>query len=334
MTRKSPVNLADSVRQRLLNLARRQGEDFQVTLNNYFLERFLYRLSRSEVHNRFVLKGALLLRLWAEHPYRATLDLDLLRRGGTDRSLTVADIRSICATAVRPDGVEFDARDLRLVPIREDQEYAGLRAGFTAKLGNARMRLQVDIGVGDAVWPALRKQTYPAMLEFPAPRVLTYSRAAVVAEKFEAMVVLGARNSRIKDFFDIHYLAMHFPFDGAELTEAIRRTFDRRKTPLPEEVPVGLTQEYWRQAGRDAQLRAFVRRARMNVTSRKVSGIAPTLRKFLLPPWEALRNNEPVRSVLAPGRTLGKVETRDGFSLIVRITHHSSRPPSHASADR
>lgn len=306
MTRKSPVNLADSVRQRLLNLARRQGEDFQVTLNNYFLERFLYRLSRSDVHNRFVLKGALLLRLWAEHPYRATLDLDLLRRGETDRRLMMADIRAICATAVKPDGVEFDARDLSLEPIREDQEYAGLRARFTATLGNARMRLQVDVGVGDAVWPVPRKQTYPPMLEFPAPRVLTYSRAAVVAEKFEAMIILGARNSRIKDFFDIHYLAMHFSFNGAELAEAIRRTFDRRKTPFPEDVPVGLTQEYWRQGGRDTQLRAFVRRARMNVASQKVRGIAPTLRKFLLPPWKALRNNEPFARHWPVGGPWGK----------------------------
>lgn len=279
MSREILTNLSESVRQRLLNHARRQGEDFQVTLNNYFLERFLYRLSRSAVHKRFVLKGALLLRLWAEHPYRATLDLDLLRRGGADQDAVAADIRAICAMTVEPDGVEFDARDLTLEPIREDQEYAGLRSGFTAKLGNARMRLQVDIGVGDAVWPA--------------PRVLTYSREAVVAEKFEAMVVLGARNSRIKDFFDIHYLATHFLFDGAQLTEAIRRTFDRRKTPLPKEVPVGLTEEYWQQAGRDTQLRAFIRRARMDAASQKVSGIAPTLRKFLLPPCEALMNKKP-----------------------------------------
>lgn len=293
MSQETLTNLSESVRQRLLNLARRQGEDFQVTLNNYFLERFLYRLSRSAVHNRFVLKGALLLRLWAEQPYRATLDLDLLRRGGADREAVAADICAICATAVEPDGVEFDTRDLTLEPIREDQEYAGLRSGFTAKLGNARTRLQVDIGVGDAVWPAPREQTYPAMLEFPAPHVLTYSREAVVAEKFEAMVVLGARNSRIKDFFDIHYLATNFTFDGAELAEAIRRTFERRKTPLPQDVPVGLTEEYWKQAGRDTQLRAFARRARMNDASQKLSGIAPMLRKFLLPPWEALRNNEP-----------------------------------------
>ncbi|OGI44838.1 MAG: hypothetical protein A2637_05775, partial [Candidatus Muproteobacteria bacterium RIFCSPHIGHO2_01_FULL_65_16] len=196
-------------------------------------------------------------------------------------------------TAVEPDGVEFDARDLTLEPIREDQEYAGLRAGFTAKLGNARIRLQVDIGGGDAVWPAPQEQVYPAMLEFPAPRVLTYSREAVVAEKFEAMVVLGARNSRIKDFFDVHYLATHFPFEGVELAEAIRCTFDRRKTPLPEEVPVGLTDEYWRQAGRDTQLRAFMRRTRMDATSEKISEIAPMLRRFLLPPCEVLHNSEP-----------------------------------------
>lgn len=291
MTRKAPVNLAESVRQRLLNLARSDGEDFQVTLNNYLLERFLYRLSRSAAHNRFVLKGALLLRLWADHPYRATLDLDLLRQGQSDEEAVAADIRAICATAVDPDGVEFDTRDLTLEPIREDQEYASLRAGFTAKLGSARTRLQVDIGIGDAVWPAPQEQTYPAMLEFAAPSILTYSRAAVVSEKFEAMVVLGARNSRIKDFFDIHYLATHFAFDGAELAEAIRRTFTRRKTPLPDGVPVGLTDEYWEQAGREAQLRAFLRRARITATPQELTEIAPMLRDFLLPPCEALRRN-------------------------------------------
>lgn len=189
MTRKSPTNLAESVRQRLLNLARQKGEDFQVTLNNYFLERFLYRLSRSKVHNRFVLKGALLLRLWAEQPYRATLDLDLLRQGESDRDAVATDIRAICATTVEPDGVEFDTRDLTLEPIREEHEYAGMRAGFTAKLGDARIHLQVDIGVGDAVWPAPRAHAYPTMLEFPPPHVLTYSREAVGANSWKRFAV-------------------------------------------------------------------------------------------------------------------------------------------------
>jgi predicted nucleotidyltransferase component of viral defense system len=301
VTRKSLANLPGSVRQRLLNLARHRGEDFQVTLNNYFFERFLYRLSRSTVSDRFVLKGALLLRLWADHPYRATLDLDLSRRGGLDQKSIATDIRAICETVVEPDGVEFDTRDLTVEPIREDQEYAGLRVSFTARLGTARTRLQVDVGVGDAIWPAPQDHAYPVMLGFPAPRVLTYSREAVVAEKFEAMVVLGTRNSRIKDFLDIHYLAADFSFDGAELAQAIRCTFVRRKTPFPDGTPIGLTEEYWKQAGRDAQLRAFMRRARIDVDPAMVSRIAPTLREFLLPPCEALRNSVPFARHWPPG---------------------------------
>ena len=103
--------------------------------------------------------------------------------------------------------------------------------------GSARLVLQIDMGAGDSVWPAPQSCNYPTLLEFPAPRVLAYPREAVIAEKLEAMVVLGDRNSRIKDFFDLHFLASQFEVDRATLTEAIRRTFERRRTPIPSEPP-------------------------------------------------------------------------------------------------
>lgn len=139
------------------------------------------------------------------------------------------------------------------------------------------------------------------MLDFPAPQVLAYPREAVVAEKLEAMVVLGDRNSRIKDFFDLHYLATHFDFDRETLTEAVRRTFERRRTPVPEHQPVAFSRDYWDNPTRPAQMRAFTRRAKIAVPDDFADDCARTLRTFLSPVLEDLRVGEAPSSTWAPG---------------------------------
>jgi hypothetical protein len=229
------------------------GDDYQVLLTSYCFERFLYRLGESGTQDRFVLKGAMLLRVWSDQPYRSTRDLDLLRQGDGSSDAIRDDLRSICGSTVEPDGIVFDAGTVSIQPIRADDEHAGVRTTLVARCDTARLRLQIDLGVGDSVWPAPQLCAYPTLLDFAAPHVLAYPREAVVAEKFEAMVVLGDRNSRIKDFFDLHYLASHFEFDRATLTEAVRRTFARRRTPVPAESPIGLTAAYWENPSRPAQ---------------------------------------------------------------------------------
>jgi hypothetical protein len=106
-----------------------------------------------------------------------------------------------------PDAVDFDGERIRIEAIRAEDEYAGTRARLPTRSGKARLMLQIDIGLGDAVWPAPETCAYPTLLDFPAPELLAYPREAVVAEKLEAMVVLGDRNSRIKDYFDLHHRA-------------------------------------------------------------------------------------------------------------------------------
>jgi hypothetical protein len=177
----------------------------------------------------------MLLRVWSDQPYRATGDLDLLRRGVGTPDAILDDLRAIATTPVPPDGVTFDGARIRLEPIRAEDEYAGTRATLPARSGKARLMLLIDMGVGDAVWPPAKPCTYPTLLDFAAPKVLAYPREAVIAEKLEAMVVLGDRNSRIKDFFDLHHLASRFEFDRATFAEAVRRTFERRRTPIPAE---------------------------------------------------------------------------------------------------
>jgi hypothetical protein len=295
------VNLAASVAARLLNRARQTGDDYQTLLTTYCLERFLYRLAVSDRRDRFVLKGAMLLRLWSDQPYRATLDLDLLRRGDGAFDEVRKDLQAIVATRVSPDAVDFDGGHIRIEAIRAEDEYAGTRAMLTARCGKARLMLQVDMGLSDTVWPAPQVCPYPTLLDFPAPELLAYPREAVVAEKFEAMVVLGDRNSRIKDFFDLHYLATHFEFDRATLMEAVRRTFERRHTPIPDQQPIALSRDYWDNSSRPAQMRAFVRRARIAVSEDFPGECARTLDAFLSPVLDGLRGHRVSTGTWRPG---------------------------------
>jgi hypothetical protein len=294
-------NLPASVAARLLNLSRLTGDDYQTLLSNFCFERFLYRLGRSDIMDRFVLKGAMLLRLWSDQPYRATRDLDLLRRGDGSFDAIRRDIRTICVEAVEPDGVQFDADAIRIERIRAEDEYAGTRATVPARCATARLTLQIDMGLGDSVWPAPRLTAYPALLDFPAPEVLAYPREAVVAEKSEAMVVLGDRNSRIKDFFDLHHLATHFEFDRPTLAEAFRRTFARRGTPIPAEDPIALTPRYWENPSRPAQVRAFIRRAQLSTKVAPQREFSRLLGDFLLPIIGDLRRGEKRNGTWPPG---------------------------------
>ena len=287
-------NLAASVAARLLNRAKETGDDFQTLLTSFCFERFLHRVGGSAVKDRFVLKGAMLLRLWSDQPYRATRDLDLLRRGDGSFDAIRADVESVCSVKVAPDAVAFDPASIAIEAIRAEDEYAGVRVILPARSGSARLRLQIDMGMGDSVWPPPRRCTVPALLDFRPPEILAYPPEAVVAEKLEAMVVLGDRNSRIKDFFDIHHLANHFEFDRPTLAEAVRRTFARRGTPLPAEDPIGLTPAYWQNPSRPPQVQAFARRARLPVGPDPGKDLLRMLRAFLLPVLDDLRRKRPL----------------------------------------
>jgi len=294
-------NLPASVAARLLNRARQTGDDYQTLLTSFCFERFLYRLGLSSARVRFVLKGAMLLRLWSDQPYRATRDLDLLRKGEGSFTAIQTDIETICSTQVEPDAVVFDPAALRIEAIRAEDEYAGTRVDLPARCATARLTLQIDMGLGDSVWPPPQPCAYPTLLDFPSPTVLAYPPEAVIAEKLEAIVVLGDRNTRIKDFFDLHHLASRFGFDRATLAEALRRTFARRRTPVPAEEPIGLTRAYWENASRAPQVRAFARRAGLTVGPDPGADILSALRPFLLPILDDLHRAVATPGTWAPG---------------------------------
>ena len=200
-----------------------------------------------------------------------------------------------------PDAVSFDADAIEIGAIQAENEYAGTRATLPARSGKARLSLQIDMGLGDSVWPAPRSCVYPALLDFPAPEVLMYPREAVVAEKLEALVVLGDRNSRIKDFFDLHHLASQFEFDRETVAEAARKTFARRRTPIPVEPPIGLTPAYWKNPSRPAQVRAFALRAGLAIGGDPTPDLAPMLNAFLLPVLEDVQRGTRSEGTWPPG---------------------------------
>lgn len=292
-------NMAASIRQRLLNIARSKQEDLQLVLSRYALERFLFRVSQSPHRARFVLKGALLFQLWSGEPHRPTRDLDLLGRGKPSTQHFEQVFQDVCRQPVGDDGVTFRAETVRAEQIKEDDEYQGLRLRLEARLGNARIPLQIDIGFGDAVTPGPDEITYPTLLDFPAPTVQAYPRETVVAEKFQAMVMLGIANSRMKDFYDLWTLARQFEFPGPTLCAAIQATFDRRRTPLPDEVPLGLRPEFTGDSVKLTQWNAFLRKGRL-AGSMTLTEVADTLAGFLLPPTEALVRDEPFDGIWRP----------------------------------
>ncbi len=258
------TNVAASIRYRLLSRAKDEGTEFQLFLDRYACERFLYRLGESEVRDQCILKGASLLALWMDEPFRATRDVDLLAFGDNDEE-TVRDVmETICNVSCPEDGIALDISTLKISAIRDGQRYGGRRATLVAHLGSAKCNVQVDFGFGDVVIPGPEEARLPTLIDgVPAPFLCTYPQVSSIAEKFEAMIQLGTVNSRMKDFYDVWALSETFAFDGLELQEAVAQCFDRRGTPWSTERPEALTpafysnprlQDYWTAYGHQGGL--------------------------------------------------------------------------------
>lgn len=281
------TNVAASVKQRLLTLSRRDGIDNQLLLNRYVVERFLYRLGRSPESSRLVLKGAMLFALWTNRPYRATLDVDFTAYGDSDVATVGGQIARICSIAVPDDGVRFDVDSIETGRIREDEAYDGVRVKLNAYMERTTVRLQIDIGFGDAA-TGVTHVAYPSIAGQPAPAILAYPPETVVAEKVEALVKLGTANSRMKDFFDLWVFARDFEFDGAALRASVEQTFARRVTGVPDDVPVGLTDAFATDRAKQVQWRAFVNRGALVEVPTALRDTVAAVNRFVVPVLEAI----------------------------------------------
>ena len=271
-----------------MNKAREQKEAFDLVLIRFALERLLYRLSQSSYGHRFVLKGAMLFQIWSGQGHRPTRDLDLLGTGTPSPAEFEQLFRDVCHQPVEDDGLIFLADTVQAAVMKEEEQYEGLRLKFEARLATARIPIQIDIGFGDAITPAADEILYPAILDFPAPTLMTYPRETVVAEKFQAMVMLGIANSRMKDFYDIWSLARMFEFSGRSLASAIQATFERRQTILPSEPPLALTAEFTEDKQKTTQWKAFIRKGKLDSAELSLANVGAVIHDFLMPPTLAV----------------------------------------------
>jgi hypothetical protein len=274
------ANRAASIRQRLLNRARQEQETFDAVLNRFGRERLLYRIGISEYRDQFLLKGAMLFALWYDMPHRPTRDMDLLGFGPGELFVLERVFREIAQQPV-DDGLTF-SETVTAEEIRKEANYAGARVTLLATLEQARIPLQVDIGFGDMVTPAAEQVDYPVLLDdLNPPRLGAYPVYTVIAEKLEAIVSLGMVNSRLKDYFDLQVLLEREQLDERVMAEAVRRTFARRSTPLPQQVPLGLSNAFGDDQGKQGQWRAFL--DRNGVPEVPLPSVVAQIREGLMP---------------------------------------------------
>lgn len=292
-------NLPASLLARLLTLARQRGDDYNLLLNRFAMERLLARLSTSPHADRFLLKGALLFALWYDTPHRPTRDADLLAFGPDDASNLVTAFSEVAAMDLG-DGIVFDPQSVKAAAIREDNSYGGTRIQLLARIGSARCAVQVDVAFGDAVTPEPQTlAAYPTLLDgFQAPLLRVYPVYTVIAEKYQAMVMLGQANSRMKDFFDLAFIARRTELDGATLATAIAATFARRQTALPAERPLALTQQFSDDPAKLRQWRAFL--GKNSITAARLAETVALLDLLLWPPTQVAAANSQATATWRP----------------------------------
>lgn len=277
-------NYGASVRAKLLAVAKEKKVEFTALLVRYATDRLLYRISKSEYKNSYVLKGSLLFSVWNQEMHRPTKDADFLSFGKHEQADITKIFYEVCLLEFPEDGITFDVKSIVVQPIREEEEYDGNRVTVNAYLDGARVPVQIDIGFGDVVTPETEDIVLPTYLHMPPAELRAYPKVTVIAEKTEALVKLGIANSRMKDFFDIKWLTDNCEFDGALLSKAITNTFDRRKTKFPDEQPLALTPDFYEDADKKRQWKVFAAKLGLEYS---LGDACKRLGEFLLPILES-----------------------------------------------
>ncbi|MFC2158721.1 nucleotidyl transferase AbiEii/AbiGii toxin family protein [Acidobacteriota bacterium] len=294
-------NISASVHQRLLNKAMEASRPFNELLQHFAIERFLYRLSKSPHSNKFILKGALMFSVWGGSVSRLTKDIDFLGNIDNSPDVIVAAMKDVCITKVEADGVDFNSETVTTDRITEGADYEGVRVRIQGSLGNARVAIQVDIGFGDLVVPHPKQIIYPRLLDFPSPELSGYSMESTIAEKFHAMVNLGVLNSRMKDFYDIWMLSRVFDFSGKIQAEAIKTTFDNRKTPIIVN-PVVFNSSFSKEMDKIGQWKGFISKAKLSNVPEDFMNVVAQIKMFIEPLVAALSEEQGFRGTWkAPG---------------------------------
>jgi hypothetical protein len=290
VTRRDLANVPASVHARLLSRAKAQGESYDQVLQYFAIERFLYRLSLTEWGERFVVKGAIMLRAWGTPLGRPTRDIDFL--GAIDNS-TAAVERAVadCLAVEYPgDGLIFDPA-VETSEINVADRYPGVRAVVRGNLDGGTFKLQLDIGIDDAVVPEPEWVEYPTLLDLDAPRILAYQPSTALAEKLDTIVSKGLANSRLKDYYDIWLLSTLHSYEGVELAASILATFTHRRTTIPLDTPPGLTNAFYGSDVAKAGWRSFLS-SRETKAPDDFAEVCRVISEFIMPPAAAAASGE------------------------------------------
>ncbi len=285
--KKVPVNIPASILSRLLKHSREQKTDYQSLLNKYVAERFLYRLGQTEYKQSFILKGAYILTIMLENQtYRTTKDIDFLKTGNTEKEEIKNAIAAICNTDCPEDGVTFDADSIQIDDIRELNLYNGHRVKLTSFIGNVRNILQIDIGIGDSIYPEAKRQRIESILDLPDTEITAYPIETIIAEKLEAIVSKSILTSRMKDFYDLYIIISGFELDYFTVHSAVLKTFERRGSAIPEILPIALSDEFYKDPLKQKQWNAFVKKLRNEYSNLSLQTVINELEIFTEALWK------------------------------------------------
>lgn len=278
------ADIAASVLARLKNKAAESGRSYQLCLQLFCQEEFLRRLEKSKYAENLVLKGGLFLYSLTDFDSRVTVDVDfLLRKISNTPEQLRGILEEIIAVHTGNDFVAFEIKDV--APIAVAKKYAGIGVSIVARIKNTRTPFGIDFGVGDVIVPKQEKRKIPTQLDdFVAPTVNTYSIETTVAEKIDAILSLMEFSSRMKDYYDIYYLANKFDFDGATLTEALKKTFENRGHSFTIEQ-FEQVMSFDNDEAMQKKWKAFVRK--IDIKTDDYSTVLKTIKVFLTKPFAA-----------------------------------------------
>ena len=278
------ADMATSVLARLKNKAAESGRSYQLCLQLFCQEEFLRRLENSKYAENFVLKGGLFLYSITDFDSRVTVDVDfLLRRIPNTPEQLKGILEEIIAVHTGNDFITFEIK--AVAPIAVAKKYAGIGASIVTRIKNTRTPFSIDFGVGDVIVPKQEKRKIPTQLDdFVAPTINTYSIETTVAEKIDAILSLMEFSSRMKDYYDIYYLANKFDFDGNVLTEALSRTFQNREHNFTVEQ-FEQVMSFDEDMAMQKKWKAFVRK--IDTKTDDYSTVLKTIKVFLTKPFIA-----------------------------------------------
>ncbi len=278
------ADIAASVLARLKNKAAESGRSYQLCLQLFCQEEFLRRLEKSKYAENLVLKGGLFIYSLTDFDSRVTVDVDFLLRQmpNTPEQLKTV-LEEIIATPTGNDFITFEIKDI--APIAVAKKYAGIGASVVARIKNTKTPFSIDFGVGDVIVPKQEKRKIPTQLsDFDAPTVNTYSLETTIAEKIDVILSLMEFSSRMKDYYDIYYLANKFDFDGKVLTEALKKTFENRGHTFTVEQ-FEQVMGFDRDGSMQKKWKAFVRK--IDTKTDDYGTVLKTIKEFLTEPFVA-----------------------------------------------